>query len=109
MVLGISTWGLPALIYGCVINVAAFLAFWVDKRRAKTHEWRIPEKTLLGLAVAGGSPGAKLAQIRLRHKTRKQPFATLLNLIIGLQLLFAVSLLFPGGRTAVIQRVLETL
>jgi uncharacterized membrane protein YsdA (DUF1294 family) len=29
---------------------------------------------LLGLALAGGSPGAALAMAALRHKTSKRPF-----------------------------------
>jgi uncharacterized membrane protein YsdA (DUF1294 family) len=37
--------------------------------------------TLLALALFGGSPGALWARRRFRHKTRKQPFATQLDLI----------------------------
>lgn len=63
------------------INIAAFGAFWIDKRRAVKQEWRISEGTLLGLAFVGGWVGAKLAQRRFRHKTRKQPFARHLNAV----------------------------
>lgn len=78
-------------------NVAAFVAFGLDKRRARDGGRRIPEKTLLMLALLGGSPGAKIAQRRFRHKTRKQPFRTLLNLIVVAQLLL-VAVLLAGWR-----------
>lgn len=66
-------------IYGIFINALAFAAFGEDKRRAEAGVWRISEAHLLMLALIGGWPGAKLGQKRFRHKTRKQPFATLLN------------------------------
>ena len=45
------------ILYLIVINVVAFLAFGLDKLKAKADAWRIPEKTLLGLAITGGSVG----------------------------------------------------
>ncbi|WP_206601897.1 DUF1294 domain-containing protein [Oceaniglobus indicus] len=69
-----------------LINGITVAAFGIDKRRAEMREWRIPEHTLLKLALIGGSPGAKLAQWRFRHKTRKRPFAGRLNLIVALQI-----------------------
>ena len=67
-------------LYLIIANLLTCLVFAIDKRRAVRGEWRIPEKTLLLLAMLGGGPGAKLAQWRFRHKTRKQPFRTRLNL-----------------------------
>lgn len=58
----------------------AFAAFGVDKQRARTGARRIRERTLLALAFAGGAAGATAGQQLFRHKTRKQPFATLLLL-----------------------------
>ena len=37
------------ILYLIVINVVAFLAFGLDKLKAKADAWRIPEKTLLGI------------------------------------------------------------
>ena len=67
-------------LYLIIANLLTCLAFAIDKRRAILGEWRIPEARLLLLAMLGGGLGAKLAQWRFRHKTRKQPFRTRLNL-----------------------------
>jgi uncharacterized membrane protein YsdA (DUF1294 family) len=73
-----------------VINAAAYAAFAIDKQRAIASAYsrvrRLPEKLLLMLALLGGSAGAIFAQQRLRHKTRKQPFASLLLAIAGVQI-----------------------
>ena len=72
------------LFLGCV-NAWTILCFAQDKRRAMTGDRRISEADLLGLAMIGGSPGALLARRLFRHKTRKQPFSTRLQLIAALQ------------------------
>ncbi len=77
MLVSSAFWWLPP-IYAAVINLVTYQAFRSDKQRAKSNSRRIPERTLLWLAAAGGSIGAIIAQQQLRHKTRKQPFATLL-------------------------------
>jgi uncharacterized membrane protein YsdA (DUF1294 family) len=75
--------------YLLTVNLAAFAAFALDKRRAVRRGRRIPERRLLGLAAAGGSAGAAAAQRLFRHKTVKEPFASRLRLIVVLQLLAA--------------------
>ncbi len=60
-------------LYLVVLNGAAFAAFAHDKRAAIVGNRRIPEDRLLALAFLGGSIGAKLGQMLLRHKTRKEP------------------------------------
>lgn len=57
-----------------VTSLASFLAYGFDKRRAAAGGWRVPERTLLVLAVLGGWPGSILAQRHFRHKTRKGSF-----------------------------------
>ena len=47
---------------------------------------RISEGSLLLLALLGGTPGAFAARHMFRHKTRKQPFATILWLIALIQI-----------------------
>lgn len=72
--------------YLALVNLAAFAAMGWDKARARRGDARIPERTLLILAAAGGSLGAVAAQQLFRHKTRKQPFGAWLWVIFILQL-----------------------
>ena len=74
------------LIYILVINIITFVAYGMDKRRAKKNQWRIPERTLLLLAVFGGSIGALLGIFGLRHKSRHWKFKIGVPLILGIQL-----------------------
>jgi uncharacterized membrane protein YsdA (DUF1294 family) len=85
---------LPALILLSLANLVAFGLFAVDKARARASGRRIPERTLLLAALFGGL-GAGLGQRVLRHKTRKQPFAAWLGLILTLHAfaLLAVAIL----------------
>ena len=81
------------IAYLAAINLLAFLMFRQDKHAAIAGERRIPERTLLGLAAVGGGLGAVAAQQMLRHKTRKEPFRSLLYLIVAAQAGLAVFLL----------------
>ena len=74
------------LLYLLVINLIAFVAMGWDKSSAVRGVERIPERTLLTLAAVGGSFAAVAAQQVFRHKTRKQPFASLLIGIATLQI-----------------------
>ena len=60
--------------YLSVINFTTWAAYGLDKGRAKSGKWRIPERTLLLLALIGGSLGALAGMIMFRHKTRKAKF-----------------------------------
>jgi uncharacterized membrane protein YsdA (DUF1294 family) len=70
-----------ALILLAFAEMAAFGLFWFDKNQARNHGWRVRETTLLMVALFGGG-GAWMAQHILRHKTRKEPFRTLLGGLI---------------------------
>lgn len=59
-----------------VMSLIAFVMYGVDKSAAERGHWRTPELTLHLVSLAGGWPGALLAQRVFRHKTRKQPFQT---------------------------------
>jgi uncharacterized membrane protein YsdA (DUF1294 family) len=65
----------------------------LDKHLAEERQRRIPESTLLILAVLGGSAGAIAGQQYWRHKTQKEPFRSTLFFIVGLQILFLAWLL----------------
>ena len=46
------------LYYLAAINVVTFIVYGIDKLKAKKGKWRIPEASLLLLAIIGGSIGA---------------------------------------------------
>lgn len=57
-----------------VVSVLTFIMYAFDKSAAKSGEWRTQESTLHLLSLAGGWPGALIAQKKLRHKSKKQSF-----------------------------------
>tara|TARA_R110002051_G_scaffold210448_1_gene275981 strand:- start:726 stop:1016 length:291 start_codon:yes stop_codon:yes gene_type:complete len=71
-------------------NIGSFGLFWFDKLRARNYGRRVPERTLLWAALFGGA-GAWLGQLLLRHKTRKQPFGSWLDLVLTLHGLLVVA------------------
>ena len=81
------------LIYFEIINLAALAAMGVDKRRARTGRWRVPEAVLMLLAALGGSVGALGGMYLFRHKTRKPKFRIGVPLLLGAQLLFFLCLI----------------
>ena len=60
--------------YALLINLILFAVMGIDKYKARKGLWRIPEKTLFGLALAGGSIGGILGMKMFRHKTRHNSF-----------------------------------
>ena len=87
------------LYYLIVINIVTFLVYGIDKwrstsgrllptghKKAKQGSWRIPEATLLILAVIGGSIGALLGMKVWHHKTMHKKFKYGLPLILLAQI-----------------------
>ena len=74
------------IMYFVAINLVAFLAYGLDKQKAKQNRWRIPERVLLGLAAVGGSVGAFMGMRAFHHKTKKLKFS------IGVPVLFVLQL-----------------
>lgn len=72
-----------------LINGIAFFVYGMDKQRAVRGKWRVPEKTLLGLAVLGGSLGALFGMHLFHHKTKKPKFYIGIPVILVLQVLTA--------------------
>jgi uncharacterized membrane protein YsdA (DUF1294 family) len=75
-----------------VINLIAFILYGVDKHRAKNHQWRISEKTLIGIAVIGGSIGAILGMYIFHHKTKHWYFRYGLPVILIVQVVLVLVL-----------------
>lgn len=62
------------IYYLLAVNVLTFIVYGVDKWKARSGRWRVPEATLMGLAALGGSVGAWLAMQLFHHKTQKKKF-----------------------------------
>ena len=83
------------IIYFIAINIIGFFVMWLDKRKAKKGQWRIPEKTLFIITALGGGIGTIAGMYAFRHKTQKLafvigfPFITILEIILILYVVFS--------------------
>jgi uncharacterized membrane protein YsdA (DUF1294 family) len=73
-------------LYLVVINLVTFFLFWKDKRRSKKSKWRIPEKTLIGFCLIGGTIGGLAGMYGFHHKTKHALFKLGIPIILVLQL-----------------------
>ncbi|NRF48111.1 DUF1294 domain-containing protein [Pseudomonas stutzeri] len=87
---------LPLAIYA-VASLLTFVLYWRDKHSALKDRWRTPETTLHFFELAGGWPGALVAQQVFRHKTRKLSYQLAFWLIVMLHQAFWIDLLFIGS------------
>ena len=74
----VFTGKLPLEVLGVYFaaSLLAFIAYAFDKSAAEKDHWRTKESTLHLFGLAGGWPGALLAQRVFRHKSRKREFQT---------------------------------
>ena len=69
-----------------ITSLLTLILFALDKSRStRRGARRVPERTLLLLALIGGTPGAYAGRWLFRHKTRKQPFVGRLHAIAVVQ------------------------
>ena len=103
----LPAWGALALLERGVVWVAlayplvslfSFGQYWLDKQSAQKGRWRTPENSLHIAELAGGWPGALVAQQAFRHKTRKASFQGVFWVIVALHQAFWVDQLALGGR-----------
>lgn len=78
------------LLYLIIINAAGFLLMLIDKQKARRGAWRIPEATLIWVAILGGSIGSLIGMYLFRHKTRHLKFLLGIPLILFVQLSLVV-------------------
>ena len=68
------------------MSLVLFSLMGADKRRAKQHAYRVPERTLFIFAAFGGCLGGVLGMLVFHHKTKHRsfrfgmPFFALLNI-----------------------------
>lgn len=67
---------IPSIILAVYIglSILTYLVYAIDKSAAKKGSWRTRESTLHLFSLAGGWPGALVAQQKLRHKSKKKEF-----------------------------------
>ena len=75
----------PVWVYLIAVNICTFLVYGIDKQKARSGRWRIPESRLLLLAAVGGSLGAWMGMYVFHHKTRKVKFYLGIPLILVIQ------------------------
>lgn len=68
------------------INVITFMVYGIDKLKAQKGKWRIPEATLLLLAIVGGSIGGWCGMKVWHHKTMHKKFKYGIPMIIAVQI-----------------------
>ena len=78
--------------YLVVINLLTFIVYGIDKLKAKKGKWRIPESTLLLLALMGASVGAWLGIKVWHHKTLHKKFKYGVPFIFILQIALCIYL-----------------
>ena len=90
-------WRIPIWVHALYLgaSVITFVVYAVDKRAAGTSRRRVPENTLHLLELAGGWPGAIIAQQTLRHKTAKRSFRFAFWTIVAVNVLLFVALATP--------------
>lgn len=76
--------------YLLLINILSLLVMFMDKQRAKRHKFRISERSLLSLALLGGSVGIFLGMLLFHHKTKHIKFTVGISMIIILQIYFII-------------------
>lgn len=75
------------IVYLLIVNAAGFLLMLADKYKARKNLWRIPEATLMGAALLGGSIGSLAGMYLVRHKTKHPKFTIGIPLILAGQIM----------------------
>ncbi len=68
-------------VYCVAINIFCFVLYGLDKYFAVVQQWRVRERTLLLIALCGGTIGAWCGVVVFRHKKSKASFMILLACI----------------------------
>lgn len=74
------------LVAYVIINLWMFYMMYRDKKLAKTHKWRISEKTLILGALAFGGLGMFIGMKVFHHKTKHTMFRIVAPLATAMQI-----------------------
>lgn len=78
--------------YLLLINAAGMIIMLVDKRKAIKNRWRIPERTMIAVALFGGSLGIYAGMQLFRHKTKHAKFYIGVPVILAIQVVVSLYL-----------------
>ena len=67
---------------------------YIDKKKAIKGKWRISEKTLISIAIIGGSCGMLIGMYYFRHKTKHNLFTIGIPIILTIQIILIVYFLY---------------
>ena len=100
--MSVLTGALPWVVIVAYIafSFVTFIAYALDKSAAKKGSWRTSEQSLHILSLAGGWPGALVAQQMLRHKSRKVSFRVEFWITVVVNIAVLIWLHTEGGRAA---------
>lgn len=83
--------GIKIFIVGYILwNSSVFALVGSDKRRARLHQWRIPEARLLLMGACLGGVGLYAGMRHFHHKTAHPKF------VFGVPILILMNLLMMG-------------
>jgi len=80
--------------YFVLMSMIGFATMRSDKQRAIKKGWRIPERTLLLIAFAGGGIGSFLGMYTFRHKTKHIKFVVLIPLSVILYFILGCLIIY---------------
>ena len=83
----------PLLVYLFLVNAIGLCFMLADKIKARKNKWRIPEASLLWIAVLGGSLGVICGMRLFRHKTLHPKFSIGVPLILAAQVIAGILIL----------------
>lgn len=79
------------VIYWAIVSFILLIMMRIDKNRAIRHQYRISERTLWLVALAGGAFGGTVGMYVFRHKTKHLTFKWGFPLLSLLQIVAMVN------------------
>ena len=80
------------VLFLIILNLITFVIFGYDKFSAKNHKRRISENMLLSFTFFGGTIGALLGMLILRHKISKRSFLLKFGFVVLIQMVLIIFL-----------------
>jgi uncharacterized membrane protein YsdA (DUF1294 family) len=77
-----------------LISVVTFIAYGIDKRKARLSKWRVKEQTLHIMEMLGGWPGGFIAQRVFRHKWKKTKYLVVFYAIVTVHVLIWAAVIY---------------